>query len=184
MRKFKLFWAWDFDKEERWLNEMSAQGWQFRKYHFFWYDFEKGAPNEYRYRLEMLDELPSSQKSRQYLDFLAETGVEKVDSYLRWVYLRRPAALGEFNLFSDLDSRIRHLKRIRALLAIPALLMVVNLINVVQLLLRGLGFSLLEAGTLAGALALMILLGLLVFGGLAQIHNQLTILQRERSIHE
>ncbi len=22
----KWFWAWDFDKEEKWLNEMSAKG--------------------------------------------------------------------------------------------------------------------------------------------------------------
>ncbi|MBQ2899558.1 MAG: DUF2812 domain-containing protein, partial [Oscillospiraceae bacterium] len=22
----KMFWAWDFEKEEKWLNEMSAKG--------------------------------------------------------------------------------------------------------------------------------------------------------------
>ena len=23
----RLFWAWEFDKEEKWLNEMAQEGW-------------------------------------------------------------------------------------------------------------------------------------------------------------
>jgi len=28
---FRWFWVWDFEKEERWLNEMAAQGWALKK---------------------------------------------------------------------------------------------------------------------------------------------------------
>ena len=27
MTQYKYFWAWEFDKEERWLNEMASNGW-------------------------------------------------------------------------------------------------------------------------------------------------------------
>lgn len=31
-RVFKIFWAWNYEKEEKWLNDMSRQGWQLQKY--------------------------------------------------------------------------------------------------------------------------------------------------------
>lgn len=36
----------------------------------------------------------------------------------RWVYQRKNAAEGEFALFSDIDSRIKHLMRIRIMLLV------------------------------------------------------------------
>ena len=30
MRKFKLFMAWEFEEEEKWLAEMEAKGWHFK----------------------------------------------------------------------------------------------------------------------------------------------------------
>ena len=38
-----------------------------------------------------------------------------VGHYMRWVYFRKKSADGPFDLFSDFESRIRHLKRIIAL---------------------------------------------------------------------
>ena len=35
-----------------------------------------------------------------------------VATYLRWVYLRKPASEGAFDLYTDLDSKIRHYQRI------------------------------------------------------------------------
>ena len=37
---------------------------------------------------------------------------------VQWVYFRRKTELGEFDLFSDLDSKIGHLKKIGSTLAI------------------------------------------------------------------
>ena len=54
--------------------------------------------------------------AEEYEAFTYETGAEQVGNYFRWVYFRKKTAHGPFDLYSDLDSRIRHLKRIIALI--------------------------------------------------------------------
>jgi hypothetical protein len=114
----KVFWIWQFDKEERWLNEMAAKGKALISTGFCTYVFEDCEPGEYIYRLELMNDLPSSEEGRSYIRFLEETGAEQVGSYLRWCYFRRKASLGEFDLFSDYESRIKHLDRILWLAAL------------------------------------------------------------------
>ncbi|MCI8386982.1 MAG: DUF2812 domain-containing protein [Clostridiales bacterium] len=115
----KFFFVWDFEKEEKWLNEMAAQGLALHSIGFGKYYFEECTPGEYEIRLELLKNLPSHPQSESYLKFLESTGVEHVGSYMRWVYLRRRTANdGEFNLFSDLDSRISHVNRILTMVCI------------------------------------------------------------------
>lgn len=108
----KWFWMWDFDKEERWLNEMAARGLCLVSVGWCKYEFEDCVPGEYSIRLEMLKEKLTHPESVKYLEFLEETGAEHVGSYMRWAYMRKKKADGEFQLFSDNESRIRHLTRI------------------------------------------------------------------------
>ena len=35
----RVFWEWDFEKEERWLNEMAMNGWALEKAYFATYIF-------------------------------------------------------------------------------------------------------------------------------------------------
>ncbi len=49
---------------------------------------------------------------------MTDAGVEVVATYMRWVYFRRPAAAGPFELFSDLESRISHYQHVLALYAL------------------------------------------------------------------
>ena len=107
--------CWDYEKEERWLNDMAAKGLSLSDYSWCRYAFEETPRGAYLYRIELLENLPSHPESQAYLRFLEENGVEVVTSYLRWVYLRRSAAEGPFDLYTDLDSRIQHYKRIRTL---------------------------------------------------------------------
>ena len=107
---------WDYEKEERWLNEMASQGWYFARYRLGGYHFEQGEPGEWIYRIELLPDEPRSAASQEYLSLLLDSGAEAVTSRARWVYLRRPAALGPFELFSDLESRIGHYRRVLKLL--------------------------------------------------------------------
>lgn len=123
--KRKWFWAWDFDKEERWLNEMSADGLALSSVALYRYVFEPSQPGEYEIRLTLLENLPDTAESRDFLSFLMETGVEHIGSYFRWVYLRKKASDGKFELYSDSASKIKHLSRIQLLLGIPA---IVNLV--------------------------------------------------------
>jgi hypothetical protein len=111
----KWFFAWDFEKEEKWLNEMSAKGLQLVSVGFCKYLFEEADRGEYMYRLELLDYLPSNAESIAYIRFLEETGIEYIGSVLRWAYFRKKAADGVFELYSDVDSKIRHYKRILTL---------------------------------------------------------------------
>lgn len=110
---YKYFSIGAYEKEEKWLNEMSAKGMQLVDVSFgIRYVFEEGISGEYIYRLELLENLPSNVESIAYLRFLEETGVEHVASYLRWVYLRKKASDGSFEIYSDIDSKIKHYKRI------------------------------------------------------------------------
>ena len=112
----KWFWVWEFDKEERWLNEMAAQGLALVSVGFCRYDFEECAPGAYQVRLELLENQPSHAESQKYIGFIEETGAEQVGRFMRWVYFRKKTADGPFDLYSDLASRIKHLKRIIALI--------------------------------------------------------------------
>ena len=50
---FKIFFVWDFEKEERWLNQMAMEGWVLEEVSFFGYTFRRCEPGEYILRLEM-----------------------------------------------------------------------------------------------------------------------------------
>lgn len=122
MRKevHKWFWAWDFDKEEKWLNEMAAKGLSLIAIGYCKYTFEDCLPGEYNIRLELLDNTPSNAESVKYIEFVEETGAEYLGSVMRWVYFRKKTDDGEFNLFSDNASRVKHLMRLLLLLGVLA----------------------------------------------------------------
>ncbi|MHB8096782.1 MAG: DUF2812 domain-containing protein [Erysipelotrichaceae bacterium] len=109
---YKLYWAWQFDKEEKWLNECSAKGLHLCDIGFLRYTFEVGNPGAYSHKLELLENWPTHPESVAYIQFLEDTGVEMVGSIFRWVYFRKKTEYGQFDLFSDIDSRIKHLNRI------------------------------------------------------------------------
>ena len=127
----KVFFAWSYEQEENWLNQMSAKGLQLVSVGFCKYVFEDGAPGEYNYRLELLENLPSHPESIAYIRFLEEAGIEQIGTYFRWVYFRRKATDGAFDLYSDLESRIKHYRRILMLLAAIMPLTIINAVNMI-----------------------------------------------------
>jgi len=120
----KLYFVWDFEKQVEWLNEMAKKGLCLKSVGFGRFDFEEGTPGEYSYRMEWLAQRPGRGESVAYIRFLEEAGVEYVASFKHWVYFRKKASDGAFDLFSDLDSRLSHLKRLMTLMLclIPLLL--------------------------------------------------------------
>ncbi len=109
----KPYWNWE--KEEKWLNGMSAKGLALVDYSWCRYVFEEALPGEYIYRIELLDYWATNPAGQKYIRFVEGTGAEFVSSYMRWVYFRRKAADGPFMLHSDIPSQIAHNKRVRAL---------------------------------------------------------------------
>lgn len=110
----KAVWRlyFDYEKEEKWLNDMAAKGLAFEDYYFGRYLFSDSEPGEYIYRLELLENHSRNPESQKYLSFMAETGAEPVATWLRWVYFRKRASDGPFELYSDIDSKIAHFRRI------------------------------------------------------------------------
>lgn len=111
---------WNYEKEEKWLNEMSTKGFALIDYSWCRYVFDDSKPSEYTYRIELLEYLPSHPVSQKYLGFMQENGIEHIASYMRWVYFRKKALDGAFNIYSDIDSKIKHYQRINLLWTVLA----------------------------------------------------------------
>ena len=114
----KLFFVWDFDKEEKWLNEMAAKVLCLVSTGFCKYEFEDCIPGEYRICLQLLEKSPRNPEMQKYIEFLEDTGVEHVGSFTRWVYFRKKASEGDFTLFSDNTSRVKYLSSILSFIAL------------------------------------------------------------------
>lgn len=109
MRTFRLYY--DKDAEEAWLQSMSAQGWAFKGFFLGVYTFEPCERGEYIYRIDLM---PSDREVREdFAAFMGEMGVDVVARWYRWVYLRRKAAEGPFDLYTDAESQIALYSRIR-----------------------------------------------------------------------
>lgn len=120
MRKVirKWFWVWDFDKEEKWLNEIAAKGLALTSVGFCRYEFEDCIPGEFKICLEFLENKFRRAETEKYIEFLEETGAEHVGTFFRWGYFRKRTSEDNFKLFSDNASRIRHLTRIIGCIAL------------------------------------------------------------------
>ncbi len=118
---WKLFFAWDFDKEEKWLNEMAAKGLALTDVAYpCQFTFEEAEADEYTIRLELLEKMPTHPESMQYIKFIESTGAEHIGSIWKWVYFKKPKSDGDFYIYSDYPSRIRHLNRILLVTSPPA----------------------------------------------------------------
>lgn len=142
------WWIWDFEKEERWLNAMAQQGWTLERVSgLFTYWFRRTEPGEYILRLEMRE------KDDEYMALLEDAGATYVGRIAQWIYFRKPAAEGPFDLFSDVDSRTRYLERIARLLRVVLMInLVLGLINEWNPVMRIGWLNLLAAGFVAYAL--------------------------------
>lgn len=110
----------NFEKEEKWLNDMASNGYNLIACQFAKYTFQKGMPGEFYYRLELLDHSPSHEDSQNYIHFMKESGVDCVATYNSWVFFRKNTADGPFDIYSDFDSRISHYKKAATLIGILA----------------------------------------------------------------
>lgn len=111
MTKFRLLF--NKDEEVEWLNEMSGRGWALTGYFLGFYSFVRCEPGEYVYQVDFSDKF--GRVSTDYREFMAETGVEIVEIWGWWVILRQKASQGEFQMYTDVESRIGHYTKIRTM---------------------------------------------------------------------
>jgi hypothetical protein len=111
----------DKDAEEIWLNELVGKGWALSNFFFGVYTFERCEENEFIYKIDLMDSFSGTKSSMDYIKFVEETGAEYVSSWGRWVFFRKPAIEGPFELYTDVDSQIKVYEKIRNMLGIVAI---------------------------------------------------------------
>ena len=82
----KLFWAWQADEEEQWLNKKAQEGWALTDAFAVRYVFESCQPGEYVYKIIFTDGIKGSQERDDFTAFLEENGIEEVGRFHRWAY--------------------------------------------------------------------------------------------------
>ncbi len=107
----KFRWYYDKDAEEAWLKEMSLKGWAFKKFWLGFYSFEACEPGEYNYQIDLLDNWSGDKV--EFANFMEGAGVEVISQWYRWVYLRKKAIDGPFEMYTDIASKIEQYKRIK-----------------------------------------------------------------------
>lgn len=118
MTKFRIYF--DKDKEVTWLNEMAAKGWAMTGFGACVYHFEPCRPGEYLYQIDFGEDAFSV--SEDYREFMSEAGVEIVSFWGPYVFLRKKAEEGAFELYTDVESIMEHYKKIRTMFKIGFIL--------------------------------------------------------------
>lgn len=65
----KVFPVFEYEREEKWLNEMAEKGFILQHVGFFSYHFEECIPGEYQVRMQLLEKSIHSQESKEYISF-------------------------------------------------------------------------------------------------------------------
>jgi hypothetical protein len=178
---------WNYEKEEKWLNEMSAKGMALSDYSWCRYVFAEAPNNEYTYRIELLEKPPTHAESIAYIKFLEENGVECIATYMRWIYLRKKTSEGPFDIYSDIESKIKHYIRINNFwLTFMWLEFIIGLLNVaigsVDLSFSRSPGEFSPVNLILGCLLLLI--GFLFFRLGSSIRKKIKQLQKEKAIRE
>ncbi len=108
MKKFRLYY--DKETETSWINKMCKDGWAFKSFFMGVYTFNPCTPGEYIYQIDLLD---YALGSGDYKEFMKDTGVEVLSTWYRWIYLRKKASEGSFEMYTDVESKIQHYRKIK-----------------------------------------------------------------------
>lgn len=119
MIRFRLYY--DKDKETVWLNKMASEGWALKSFFAGFYKFEPCEKGEYIYQIDF------GTAGKEYRDFMQELGVEIVVLWGYWIILRKRAADGPFELYTDVDSEIEHYRKIRRMFKVATIIELVVL---------------------------------------------------------
>lgn len=111
-------WKFTFDKdeEELWLNDWCQKGWAMTSFFVGMVTFAPCQPGEFIYRIDLVPgQFLAAHDYEGYVIFMDEMGVEVLQRWGRWVYLRKRAAEGPFVVYSDTESKIALYRRVRSL---------------------------------------------------------------------
>ena len=182
----KIFWVWQLEKEQAWINEMASHGYSLEHAGRLTFEFEETEADLYTYKTLFLKGWADSEENRKYLKFLEEMGI-KVVCYINypgttWIYTRALKAdyPDGIDLFSDIDSRIKGMRVMAGYMIFVMLMMLsATLLNLWYAF--GMGHFLPLNFICAAAVFV-----LSVFAAVATVRLFVNIgkLKKERAIHE
>ena len=111
-------WKFTFDKdlEQDWLNSCAQEGWAMVSFFVGLVTFVPCQPGEFIYQIDLLPgQGLRADNYEDYVVFMNEMNVEVLQRWGRWVYLRKRAADGPFEVYTDTASKIALYRRIRGM---------------------------------------------------------------------
>ncbi|WP_250673685.1 DUF2812 domain-containing protein (plasmid) [Paraclostridium ghonii] len=109
MNKSKIFF--DIEKETKWLNTLSKKGYRLIDKKWFTYIFEPCENGAYIYQIERRKPF-TYEKNKDYIDFISSLDINTVSTQWGWIYFEKENNGKEFNIFSDIPSKIYHYKNL------------------------------------------------------------------------
>ena len=105
----KLFFAWQDEKEQVWLEQMAAHGWVLDEVGLIRYTFCKQEPQQIRYRLDYQE--IKGNDLLEYLSLFTDAGWEYKGRMNNWFYFAaKDPETGE--IYTDTQSKIEKYKRV------------------------------------------------------------------------
>lgn len=138
---------WDYEKEEKWLNDMSKKGYSLIECGFFKYVFVDDEPSMYTYRIKLL-----GNKTEDEIYDSLQDGVELLTRNNRHIYYRMLTAKGDFNLVNDKESKKHYFEKrftlFYCLMIMQIALGISNIVMALNLPIQSLLFSILLGGVM------------------------------------
>ena len=112
VNKFKWFWVWQDEAEERWLGQMSKEGYHLISVSFpCIYTFRKDEPHDYTYRLDY--RLMRKNDEQEYLQLFEDSGWKYLGNMYAWQYFRKENKVDEIDeIYTDNQSKRAKYRRV------------------------------------------------------------------------
>lgn len=169
-------WKFTFDKDEEqeWLNEYCREGWAMVSFFAGLVTFVPCRPGEFIYQIDLLPGRGLRADDYEgYVSFMSDMDVEVLQRWGRWVYLRRRAGEGPFEVYTDTASKLQLYRRIRGMFLWVLLMEVCCCLNV---FLQAVRYDDLFIRSMAAVLALMLLA---ILRGVWQCTKKIQELERQ-----
>jgi len=127
--RYKWFWVWQDNAEEKWLEKMSHLGYHLTSVSLpCIYTFKQSEPVNFSYRLDY--RRFSNKEKQHYLQIFRDAGWEYLGEMSLWQYFRKQVKAGEVNeIFTDDTSKIAKYHRVLVYLGLLWVVLLVILLG-------------------------------------------------------
>lgn len=112
VRRFKWWWAWNYEEQEQWLTDMNKLGYKMISGILgIYFAFEVGNFEEYVYKLDY--KRLRGKKFYEYIQLFSDCGWEYIDSTKGWHFFRKKDSSVELpELYTDSESKSQIIKQL------------------------------------------------------------------------